>query len=260
MIAYVTVVVPVWDEYVQYLSEALASLRAQVPAPRILLVDNCSRVPLSGIGDARVARPPERLSVGAARSFGLAHVGTEFVMFWDADDVMPSETLKPLLERMRSDPALELVTGRIVELGGRMHHWPRSFTGRLARWPRLFALVNSVSSLVPTVGALMRTATVREAGGFPDLETGDDRSLGVALSFRGRIEVIPHVGRIYRQHDDSLWSSRTRLHLLEHAREVRRRIGVDPVAPKLLRRGLPAIAIAQWCVITLLRPVARRLR
>lgn len=256
----VTVVIPVWDAYVEYLDDALSSVASQAPAPVILLVDNVSRVPLGDRGGAQIIRAPKRISLGQARSLGLAHVETEFVLFWDADDTMPPNTLSLLLARIRADHRLKLVATRIVEDDGRPHPWPRRFTHHLASVPKLFAVLHSINSFVPTIGALMRTAAVRDAGGFPDVQTGDDWVLGVALSFRGRLDVLPQTGRVYRQHGNSVWATRqTRQHLLEHAREVRRWIAADPEAPRYMRRSLPLIATAQWCVISLLRP-ARQLR
>ncbi len=186
---------------------------------------------------------------------------SELVVFWDADDVMPPGTLAAMAGRMGADRRLGLVATRIAEGEGRAHHWPRPFTSRLARRSLMFALVNSVSSLVPTVGAMMRTSTVRDAGGFPDLETGDDWVLGVAMTVRGRVDVVEHLGRIYHQHSDSVWAnSQTTTHLLEHAAAVRALIMRDPGVPRSVKLALPAIALGQWLVIGVLRPLSRLAR
>jgi glycosyltransferase involved in cell wall biosynthesis len=257
----VTVVVPVWDAYVEFLDGTLRSLREQDPPPHLLVVDNCSSAALPAVPEAEVVRSDRRLSVGAARSYGLARVDTPLVVFWDADDLMPPGTLALLSERMLTDPGLSLLATRIEEGGARRHHWPRRFTTWLATYPRLLALTTSISSQMPTVGAMMRTDQVRDAGGFPDLETGDDWVLGVALAFRGRVGVLDHVGRIYHQHDDSVWANRqTPGHLLEHARAVRSALSEDPAVPGPVKCGLPAIALAQWLVIRVVRPVARQAR
>jgi glycosyltransferase involved in cell wall biosynthesis len=43
----VTVVIPVWDRYVEaFLQEAIESLLAQDPPPHLVVVDNHSRVPV----------------------------------------------------------------------------------------------------------------------------------------------------------------------------------------------------------------------
>jgi hypothetical protein len=101
----------------------------------------------------------------------------------------------------------------------------------------------------------MRTETVRAAGGFPDAETGDDWVLGASLAFRGRVDVVDHVGRIYRLRVDSVWAGRNAAHLFAHARAVRERIKADPEVPSTIKWLLPAIAAGQWIVIRLLRPL-----
>lgn len=250
-----TIVLPVWDLYVHYLDQTLATLRAQMPAPRIVLVDNCSATQVDPIGDEQVVRAPHRLSLGSARNLGLSHVETEFVLFWDADDHMPSRTTGALLAGMRADPGLSLLAARIEEGESRRHHWPRRFTTRLARHQTLLAFVHCISGQVPTVGAIMRTETVLAAGGFPDAETGDDWVLGVSMAFRGRVGVLDHVGRIYRPRDDSVWAGRNPAHLFAHARAVRERVRADPEVPPMIKRLLPVVVVGQWIVIRLLRPL-----
>jgi hypothetical protein len=156
---------------------------------------------------------------------------------------------------MRGDPELSLLAARIQEGDARPHHWPRRFTSRLARRRTLLALANCVSSQVPTVGALMRTDTVRALGGFPDADTGDDWALGVSLAFRGRVDVLDHVGRIYLPRHDSVWAGRKVTDLFDHARAVRERVKADPQVPPMIKRLLPAIAAGQWVVIRVLRPL-----
>ena len=257
----ITVIVPVWDSYVAYLPEAVSSLLRQEPVPQLVIVDNCSAMPLPAIGDVRLIRTPVRLSIGAARSYGLRNVDSEFVLFWDADDVMPPETMSSLAAVIHADVAICLVAARIAESATRRHHWPRRMAGALANYPRLFTVLNAVSSQVPTIGALMRTSAVRAAGAFPDMDAADDWVLGVSMCFRGRIRVVDQVGRIYRQHGDSLLAhSQTPEHLFDHSRAVRARIAEDPAAPAYARQLLPAIGFAQWLVIRGLRPVTHRAR
>ena len=258
----VTVVVPVWDAHVRYLDAALRSVCAQCPAPRVLVVDNRSTAPVSVPAGVRLVRLPERVSVGKARTYGLAAVATPFVVFWDADDVMPAGALAALLAAARAVPGAVLACGRIVEADGVLHHWPRPrLTRTVARAPGPCAAVGAVSSLVPAIGAVIRTAAVRDAGGFPDLDTGDDWVVGVLLSLRGRLLLIDEVTRIYRRHPDAVWPrSSGRVQLLAHCAAVRAALVADPRTPAWLRRGLPLLAAAQWLIVTLARPCARRVR
>src|SRR5436305_13789119 len=101
----VTVVIPVWDRYVErFLPEALDSLLAKDPRPPLVVVANHSRVPVAAPDGVRVVRAPARLTVGGARNLGLAAVETPFVVFWDADDVMPPATLSTVRARFEERP------------------------------------------------------------------------------------------------------------------------------------------------------------
>ncbi len=259
----VTVVVPVWDAYVvDYLAETLDSLLTQAPRPRVLIVDNASQVPVPTSPDAEMIQTPCRLSAGGARNFGLARVTTPFTVFWDADDIMPTGTLAALHGTIASAPDVSLVAGWILDgSSGRRHHWPRALSVGLASRRTAFAVLQCVHSQIPSIGAMMRTDVAREAGGFGDLQSGEDWVLGAALAFRGRVEVIDRVGRIYRRHGDSILNvHQTPRTLLASARTVRMRMSGDPAVPGWTKSIMPLIAAAQWSVIRILRPLARRLR
>jgi Glycosyl transferase family 2 len=247
----VTVVVPVWDAYVaDYLIEALDSLREQSPPPRVLIVDNSSRVPVPRVPGTGVIETPTRLSAGGARNFGLAHVTTPFTVFWDADDIMPPGTLDALHDRISGADDVSLVATWILDGStGRRHHWPRPLTVGLAPHRTAFALLQCIHSQIPGIGAIMRTDVAREAGGFGELQSGEDWVLGAALAFRGRVQVIDRVN-----------VHQTPRTLLASARAVRMRVSDDPAVPRWTKSIMPLIAAAQWTVIRILRPLARRLR
>lgn len=261
-----TVVLPAWDAYAaDLLGEALASLQAQLPSPEVLIIDNASETPLATGAGARVLRTPGRLSVGAARNFGLEHVRSPLVVFWDADDTMLAGTLGRLEAAMASDRDLVAFGAAIVEApGGQRHRWPRRWIAGMIRRPRLFALLDSVWSLFPTTGAtIMRTDAVRSAGGYPDSDSGEDWCLGVSLAFRGRFGWTEQAGRAYRIHPTSVWSRHmTVRHQIAHARTVRRRIREDTGIPGWARAALPLIAAGQYLAIAAHVTVAglRRLR
>ncbi len=260
--AEVSVVIPVWDSYVErYLDEALASLMANGRPGEIIVVDNASSPPVPERPGVRVMRAPDRMTIGAARNLGLAEASGSYVMFWDADDVIAPGTLDRLQDCMK-DREVIAATASIVEAGGGPHHWPRPWTTRLARWPQLFALVNCASALFPTTGStLIRTDVARAAGGFGDTDGGDDWMLGVSLALRGRIAFVGDPGRIYRRHPDSLSAGwRTVPDAARHAARVLTRVAGDPAASRALRIAVPAIAAAQAFVLFVLRPVGRRLR
>lgn len=251
--AQTTVVLPAWDAYAaDLLPEALASVWAQQPPPEILIVDNASEPRLNEVAGARVIRTPRRLSVGAARNFGLAHMGTPLVVFWDADDTMLPGTVLSLESAMAADAGLVAFGAAIIEEpSGQRHRWPRSWIGRVLRFPRLFGLLDAIWSLYPTTGAtIMRTEAVRDAGGYSDSDSGEDWCLGVSLAFRGRLGWTERPGRVYRIHPTSVWARHMGVrHQVRHARTVRERIRRDAGIPSWARAGLPGIAAAQYAAI-----------
>lgn len=274
-----TIVVPVWDRYITpTLLHALASLRSQLPQPRVLVIDNASEIPLPDLhvlqpeptpsaegstpprepseATLRIMRTPERLSLGAARNFGLAAVETPYVMFWDADDVMLSGTIDLLEHSLDWNPNL-IATGAAIyesidDQGGsgegyRRHRWPRRWLARLTPRPRLLALVNSVWSIYPTTGAtLFRTEVARAAGGFADALGGEDWTFGAALAFHGALGWSEEPARLYARHEDSVWGlNHSASHQAEHGRAVRARLASDPAVPAFVKQLLPLIAVAQ---------------
>jgi glycosyltransferase involved in cell wall biosynthesis len=256
-----TIVVPVWGAYGgSTLLEALASLRAQDPPARILVVDNASDEPLPDLGDAEVVVAPRRLTVGAARNLGLERVRTPYVLFWDADDLMLPGTLPFLRERLAGDDGVIAAASAIMEEEPRMpHRWPRPWTAPLTRFPKVFALAHSVWSLFPSTGStIMRSAAVKESGGYADANSGEDWVLGVSLAFRGRLEIHSRPGRVYRRRVGSLWERRRApRHHLRHGAAVRERLRSDPGIPRWAKQLVPAIAVLQVIAVVAVRPLAK---
>src|SRR3954452_19899700 len=206
--ALTTVLMAVWDEYVPWLPQAVRSVQQQDAAARLVVVDNASDARLPALPGVCVVTSPRRLTLGAARNLGLAHVSTPYVVVWDADDTMLPGTLRFLQSAMRTDRRLAAYGSAIVELhSGRRHRWPRRWVATLARFPAIFALLDCVWSVYPTTGAtIMRTDLVRAAGGYDETESGDDWCLGVSLAFRGRLGWSERPGRMYRLHARSITS------------------------------------------------------
>jgi Glycosyl transferase family 2 len=248
------VVLPVWDTYVtDWLSSAVANLASQNHGVAIVVVDNASEVEVPSLPEATVVRSQRRLTRGAARDLGLTHVATEYVVMWDADDVMLPGTLSFLEEAMSSDPELAAFSTAVIEHpSGLRHRFPRRWIGKLLARRSLFALLHCMWSLYPTTGAtIMRTELVRAAGGYGDVDSGEDWFLGVSLAFRGGFAWSERPGRVYRIHDKSNWA----LHAtdlgyqLAHARAVRDRLRADGGIPRWVRLSLPLIQIGQYSAI-----------
>jgi hypothetical protein len=260
----VSVVVPAWGGYAgSPLREAIATLVEQDLPARIVIVDNASNEPLPQVGGVEMVRAPRRLTVGAARNFGLERVTTPYVLFWDADDLMLPGTLRFLRERIASEPRPVAVAAAIVEGEPPVRHrWPPRWSARLSGHPRLFAFCHAIWALFPTTGAtIVRTATVRDCKGYADADSGEDWVLGVSLAFRGRIELHERPGRVYRRLGESLWERRrSPRDLTAHAAAVRRRMRSDPGVPGLARAAIPLLAALQAIVLVGLAPLARTAR
>src|SRR5690349_14141838 len=136
----IAVVIPVWDEYVQYLEDAIRSVRAEGTDTLIVIVDNASTMPVETIAEAAIVRAPRRLSVGAARNLGLAAVDTPFVLVLDADDTLLPGTLTFLHCQLKANSDVAFCTTSIFDgaLGTR-HRVPRRSIRRVTRWHRVFA-------------------------------------------------------------------------------------------------------------------------
>jgi glycosyltransferase involved in cell wall biosynthesis len=259
----ITVVIPVWDAYVPLLLDAVESVREDSPGTSIVVVDNASGTALPDLPGCRLVRSEERLSAGAARNLGLEHVETPYVVFLDADDMLLEGTLEFLHSRMVANPSLSISATAILDVEtGERHRTPRRFVAGLATRRHLFALADSIWSLLPLQGcAILRTAQVRDAGGYADANWGEDWVLAASLVFRGRVELSDRLGRLYRPTPDSLWRRGQRAHdLAESAARVRDRLRTDRSVPGWVRAMLPLIALLQLSAAYLVRPLFLGLR
>jgi hypothetical protein len=258
----VSVVIPVWDDYVRWLPEAVGSVVAQGVAEQVIVVDNASTVSVPHVDGTIVVSADRRLSTGAARNLGLSAVRTSLVVFLDADDLMLPGALRTLVNGIESGAGVAVFALWLIDAEtGRRHRSPRPAARTLARLPRAFALANAVWSLLPTQGAtIVRTADVRACGGYPDRSHGEDWVLATSLAWRGRILFGQQPGLLYRSRWDSPGGLGGRPPLLENARAVRERMRSDPGVPAAARAALPMVAILQEVFAFLVRPVFLGLR
>jgi glycosyltransferase involved in cell wall biosynthesis len=251
--AAVTVVVPVWGRYVGFVRECVESVLDQtgVEAPRVVVVDNASDVPLPSLPpEVEVVRSTRRVSVGAARNLGLGRVETENVVFCDADDLLVPGAIAFLTSRMAARPKLVAAICRYVswnpDTGARavFERAPRPIVFRVARYPRLFALAGLRYNCFPVVGGILRTRAARDAGGFGDGNVGEDWILGAQIAFRGPIEFHREPSFVRRVHADSLWyRQHARSDYLARCDLLRARVERDPRVPGWLKAGLPLLAV-----------------
>jgi glycosyltransferase involved in cell wall biosynthesis len=102
----------------RYLGQALHSAVAQSVAPlEVIVIDDGSRDATprlaAGFGEPVrvVSQPPS--GIGAARNTAIANASGELVAFLDADDLWPPKSLAARLEAFATDPAPDLVWGRV---------------------------------------------------------------------------------------------------------------------------------------------------
>lgn len=248
-----TVVVPVWDHYVELrFEDALASIGAQEVPVAIIVVDNASHVPLPALPGVTVVRTDARISLGAARNLGLEQVQTEYVLFADADDLMLPGTVRRLEQGIASDGRLVAFAMAFVDAatGGR-HRWPHPWIARLVRFPAAAAIINAIWAVYPITGpVLVRTELARAVGGHADVDNGDARCLGAALLFLGRVGWSEEPGCVYHQRRGSnLDRFSTTRALLDSSASVRSRLRTSFGGPTWLPRVVPLIAVAQWSAV-----------
>jgi Glycosyl transferase family 2 len=246
-----TVVIPVWDEYVRTVGEAVASVLAQPVRSAVLVVDNASSEPLPPFPPpVATVRLPVRVSAGAARNVGLLRVRSELVLFLDADDLVLAGTLELLLARMRARPALTACACRVLGWNAatgrrRPLDFPSRRTRLLSRWPRTYAVYAALGNRMPTTGCVvMRAAAAVEAGGFVDGNFAEDWALNAGLAFRGPIEFLPGHGRLLRVHAQSLRARPlARAEVAAAFGRARERFRADPAAPAAVRLGASLLAL-----------------
>ena len=255
----VTVVIPAWGSYVSLLPRAVASVTGQDTPARVLVVDNASEPPIEAPAGAEVLRCGTRLTHGGARNLGLSCVATECVIFLDADDYLLPGALSRLLGEIEDRPDAPAVVARIVDAGGGLYRSPRGLAFALARYRRPFAWANATWSLMPTQGCtIMRTAAVRDAGGYGDASSGEDWMLGARLAFGGRIGFDERPALVYRSRDDSSGAGRaSRRAMMENAACVRARLRADGTAGAL---ALALLTLAQALAVFVVHPLAIALR
>jgi Glycosyl transferase family 2 len=246
-----TVVIPVWDEYVHTVRAAVDSVRGQEADVAIFVVDNASSQPLPELPPGvECLRLRERLSAGAARNAGLVRVRSEFVLFLDADDIVLDGALPLLLARMIARPALSACACGVLAWnaatgGTRPLDFPSRRSRLVARWPGGYRLYAAMVNRMPTTGCVvMRTATATRAGGFTDSDFAEDWALNVTLAFRGPIEFLPARGRLLRVHGQSLRArTRSRADVARAFELMRQRVTRDPAAPPIVRLASPLLAL-----------------
>ncbi len=113
----VSVIIPVFNA-ASFLPQAVASIERQGNhAIEIIVVDDgstdSSREVARSLPSVSQYFYQENKGPSAARNVGLQHARGEFVAFLDADDLWPAGKLDRQLGRLRAEPKLDVILGRI---------------------------------------------------------------------------------------------------------------------------------------------------
>jgi len=179
----ITIVIPVYNR-AHILMRTLQSVADQTVAPvRVILVDNNSTDDSMALMKRWASEHPGTLvlsekkpGAAAARNCGLSLVATEFVMFFDSDDVMLPNHVADFAEAIRCNPDVDIF-GRSISLkfidGTEGIGY---FASKKPMFNHLFRGCLSTQRMV------VRTSLVRSAGAWnPDMLGWNDFELGVRL-------------------------------------------------------------------------------
>lgn len=204
----VTIVIPVYNR-VGFLEETLRSIPVCYP---LIVVDNastdgtltlaerlcCERNMQSGAAMSMVISETER-GAAAARNCGLAHCTTEWIYFFDSDDVFTGLPDMSVLFRETAD-LLDMVCFPVrMIVNGRER--VRDFT------PNSDAATHILNSMLNTISMLFRTEWLRSIGGWDNrCRIWDDWELGLrALLHHPRLQwVTEQAYHHVNFHDDSI--------------------------------------------------------
>lgn len=165
---------------IDIVKRTLDSLQAQTLAPdAVVLVDNGSA---DGTADvlkkypgAIVVEEP-RPGAAIARNAGLAQVRSEYVLFFDSDDVMPPHHIEELTAALQAagHPDIAAFDMVLVGLDGKRH--PKPFRSGDPMKMQIF------HSTLSTQRFVAKASLVRKVGGWSEsLRVWDDMELGIRL-------------------------------------------------------------------------------
>lgn len=220
----VSVVVPVFNTPLEYVEEALASIRRSRLKPReLIVIDDGSEAAyreqlaalvervIGGALAVRLHRQDNR-GLAGARNTGLELSQSELTFFVDSDDILLPHTLDEAWAAMSLDPALVAATGFALHFTD-LKSLPRSAEPLQDGWfwkplgvPEAKALAILENQYI-TANVMVRTARLRELGGWDDTDRSvwEDWGFYSRLAWSGhRFSLIPSLGYLYRNTPGSM--------------------------------------------------------
>jgi len=244
-----SVILAVWDDYVDFLPDALASLKMQDTSYELIIVDNASRVPIVVNENCTLIRLDSRVTLGAARNIGTANARCSLVCYMDADDMLVPKILNFLMTQLSSAADLDSIAMRMLAWDAQANEFyesrfPPKIANLFARVPRILAIANAFRHQYPMAAAsIHRREAIVAAGGFSTNKYPDDWALANALMARGRVKLVPLPGRVYRIHSRSL-DDAPRSVAREGFYLVRKRLMSDPKTSLTIQVLMPLIRVA----------------
>lgn len=185
--------------HARFVAECLDSVRAQTrPADRVLVVDDCSPDDSAAVIRDYLDRHPgfaeffpneQNLGLNRTLNLNLARIDTEFYTVLAADDFLRCDRLETQLALLAgtdavlaySDATVVDADSRVIEESSRIEYpWP----DEPGRSERTFAELLD-RNWIPAASILVKTAAVRDTGGYPDL-LFEDYELLIRLAKRHR--------------------------------------------------------------------------
>jgi CDP-glycerol glycerophosphotransferase len=146
---------------------------------------------------------------GAARNWALGRIAGEYLMFVDADDVVPADAIQQLLGSLTASGS-DLVSGRVMRLAGTLT-WPSTLHEKALLRPRIGTHISADPSLVFDTTAwnklFRRDFWVENSFSFPEGVLFEDTSLMIEAHCRaGAVDIIDDVVYHWRRREDGTLS------------------------------------------------------
>jgi glycosyltransferase involved in cell wall biosynthesis len=246
-----SIIVPAYNAGA-YIEEALDSMLSQTPKCgtgcfEFIVVDDGSSddtgALVRGYGD-RVRYHRQDNSGGAAmpRNRGVELASSEFIFFFDADDVMYHGKVQAALDVFAAEPDVGLVFtnfASIDDVGQTLK--PRFLGGyatidELERDDRAYHVLPAAEAhtrlisenFIGTSGVAVRRSVLREAGPFnPAYYCGEDWDMWLRISRRHALAYIPRVLHGYRRHDRNVTGSDSRRVIESHIAMLRSHLAMN---------------------------------
>ena len=202
----VTVLMSVYrNTAAEELELALNSIESQTRLPeRVLVVKDG---PVAGDVDKLLRSVdtvtlPENRGLGIALREGLAAVDTEFVARLDSDDAAYPERLEKQLAFMAAHPEVSVLGTAMQEFDGDTPDHGLGGVRRLPETHDAIARYATINSPMNHPSVLMRTADVREVGGYRPMHNMEDYDLWARLVAGGkRLHNLPEPLTYFRVND-----------------------------------------------------------